>query len=356
MTDSRPGARRAVTPMLPQAFSDPLIQRLPRRHITLGLGTLLMLPASHAQTPPPAPMRRIGLLEYGSRPSLRDSGRYEALLQGLQAVGLVEGRTLTLEERYADGDAQKLDALAAELVRLNVDVILSSGTPSHQAAQRATRSLPVVVLADADPVANGLAASLAHPGGNLTGMSTSAADLAQKLLELLRQALPRLPRVAVLTNPGNSSHPPMVQGIQAAAARGGPQVLALPARTAEDIERVLPRMAREGAGAVIVLIDGYFFAQRRQIAELALRHRLPSISSNTGYVAAGGLMSYGADIVDNFRRAGGFVQRILQGARPADMPFEQPTRLALEINRRTGAALGLKLPQALLLRADKVLE
>jgi len=321
--------------------------------VALGASALAVPLGAFGQNANP---RRFGYLDYGSRQSTADAGRFVALAEGMRGLGYVEGKSYVLEERYAEGDVTRLDAHAAELVRLNVEIILSSGTPAHQAAKRATRAIPIVVFADADPVGNGLAASLARPGGNITGMSSSAVDLAQKLFELAIAAVPKLSRVAVLSNPSNSSHPPMLQDIRAAAKKSNRQVLAVNARTAGDIERAFAAMAREKAGAVIILIDGFFFSQRKQIGDLAMRHRLPSIASNAGFAGAGGLISYGADFNDHYRRAAVFVDKILKGAKPADLPFEQPMRFSFEVNRKTASALGIKISQELLLRADKVIE
>ena len=301
-------------------------------------------------------IRRFGYLDFGSRESFLSAGRHAALIQGLRDIGYLEGKAFVLEERFADGHADRVDRLAAELVQLKVDLILSTGTPAHLAAQRATGTLPVVVMADADPVGNGLAASLARPAGNITGMSTSAAEVVQKLVELSITAIAKLSRIAVLTNPGNAAHPTMLSSVQAAAKRLGKAVLPVSARNVEEIERGVASMARDRAEVMIILIDGFFFAQRQMIAELAIRHRLASIYAATGYAGAGGLMNYGSNLTDNFRRAAVFVDKILKGAKPGELPFEQPTRFYLEINRRTASALGVKIPQVLLLRADNVIE
>lgn len=321
--------------------------------VALGASALAAPFGAFAQQ---AKIRRFGFLNFASRQSLLDTGRYGALTQGLRDLGHVEGKTFLLEERHADGNSDRLDRLASELVRLKVDLILSAGTPAHHAAQRATSTIPIVVIADADPVRNGLAASLARPGGNITGMSSGATEVVQKLVELLVTALPKLSRIAVLTNPANASHPPMLLRVQAAAQQTGKQVLSVGVRTAEDIERGFATMARDRADAVIILLDSFLVQQRQQVAELALKHRLPSIYSFPGYAEAGGLMSYGSDITDNYRRAAIFVDKILNGAKPGELPFEQPTRYYFEINRKTANALGVKISPELLLRADKVIE
>jgi putative ABC transport system substrate-binding protein len=321
--------------------------------VSLGASALIAPFGSLAQQ---SNIYRFGYLDFGSRKSFVDAGRHGALIQGLRDLAYVEGKTFVFEERFADGNSDRLDGFAAELVRLKVDLMLSTGTPAHLAAQRATSTIPIVVMADADPVRNGLAASLARPGGNITGMSSGGTEVVQKLFELLTTAVPKISRIAVLNNPANGSHPTMLLRVQDAARQSGRQVLPVAARTAEDIERGFATMARERAGAVIILLDGFYFPQRKQIAELALKHRLPSIYALPGYAEAGGLMSYGSDITDNYRRAALFVDKILKGAKPGELPFEQPTRYYLEINRKTASALGIKLPQELLMRTDKVIE
>jgi putative ABC transport system substrate-binding protein len=321
--------------------------------VALGAGAVLAPCFSFAQ---PAKIRRFGFLGFSSRQTTVDTGRYGALIEGLGKLGYIEGSNFVLEARYADGNAGRLDGLAAELVRLKVDLILSQGTPAHHAAQRATGTIPIIVIAENDPVSSGLAASLARPGGNITGMSSGGTEVVQKLVELLITALPKLSRFAVLTNPDNSSHPTMLLRVQAAAKQKGKQVVSVGARTAEDIERGFSTMARERTDALIILLDGFLVQQRHQIAELALKHRLPSIFPTSGYAEISGLMSYGSDQIDNYRRAGIFVDKILKGAKPGELPFEQPMRYYFEINRKTANALGVKVSPEILLRADKVIE
>jgi putative ABC transport system substrate-binding protein len=299
---------------------------------------------------------RIGYLDLGSRLSTADSGRYAALMQGLREQGYVEDKHFVIEARYADGKVDRLEGLAAELVRQNVDLIVTYGTVASHAAQLATTTIPIVVTVTADPVRDGFAASLARPGGNMTGMTSSIADTVPKLVELLIVAVPKLKRIAVLTNPANSSHRPMLLNVQTIARQAGKQVLPLSVRTPEEIERGFATMARQRIDAVIIFSDAILFQQRAQIAGLALKHRLASIYSNSGYAELGGLMSYGSDTTDNFRRAGIFVDKILKGAKAGDIPFEQPTRYYLAVNRKTANALGVKLTNELLARTDKVIE
>ena len=327
-----------------------------RRKLIVSLGaSVLAAPfASFAQQP--GKVWRIGYLDFGSRQSMVDAGRYAALLEGLRERGLVEGRNFLLEARYADGNADRLNVLAADLVRQKVDLIVSTGTVPSHAAQRATATIPIVVTVATDPVGDGFAASLAQPGGNITGMSSGGEDTIQKLVELLLVADPKLKRIAVITNLANSAHAPQLLQVQTAARKTGKQVLPTGVRTPIEIERGFAAMARERTDAVIILADSFLFSQRTQIAGLALKHRLPSIYPQQQYAEAGGLMTYGTDLTDNFRRVGIFVDKILKGAKPGDIPFEQPTRYYLVINRKTANALGVKLSGELLARADKVIE
>ena len=299
---------------------------------------------------------RIGYLDFGSRQTMVDSGRYAALMDGLREHGYVEGRNFIFESRFAEGNASRLDGLAAELVRGKADLILSTGTPGSHAAHRATSSIPIVVTSTTDPVREGFAASLARPGGNLTGMTTGNEETVQKLVELLAVFVPKLKRIAVLTNPATNSHPPQLLSIRSAARHIGKQVMSVSANTPDQIERSFATMARERAEAVIIVADTFMLQQRAQIAALALKYRLPSAYPRPQYPEAGGLMSYGAEINDNFRRVGIFVDKILRGAKPGDIPFEQPTRYYMVINRKTANALGVKIIGELLVRADRVIE
>jgi putative ABC transport system substrate-binding protein len=299
---------------------------------------------------------RIGYLDHGTRKSMVESGRFSALIDGLGERGYVEGRNFVLEARYGDGNADLMDALAAKLVQQKVDLILSSGSVASHAARRTTATIPIVVTNTGDPVLEGLAVTFARPGRNITGMSTGSEDTTQKLVETLTVAMPKLKRIAVISAPANTQHPRRLLQVQAAAKQAGKQVVPVSARTPEEIERGFATMVRERADALIIFADTFLFQQRTQIATLALKHRLPSIYPQQQYAEAGGLMTYGADLNDNFRRAGIFVDKILKGTKPGDIPFEQPTRYYLVINRKTANALGIKLTGELLTRADKVID
>jgi putative ABC transport system substrate-binding protein len=322
--------------------------------VALGAGALTLRLRALAQTQ--GKVWRVGYLDLGSRQLLVDSGRYAALMEGLGGHGYVEGRNLVIEARFADGNTDRLDGFAAELVRQQVDLILTQGTPASHAAKRATAAIPIVVTQATDPVGEGFAASLARPGANLTGMTSGIDDTAQKLVELLMAAVPTLKRIAVLSNPANVAHRSMLSNLQLAAQQTGKQLLPLSVRTPAEIEPSFATMARERIDGVIILGDTLLFSLRTRISGLALKQRLPSIYTNTGYAEAGGLMNYGADFNDNFRRAGIFVDKILKGTKPGDIPFEQPTRYYLVINGKSAKALGVKLTGELLTRADKVIE
>ena len=321
--------------------------------IALGAGALAAPLRSFAQPR----SRRIGYLDLGSRQSLADTGRYATFLQGMRELGRIKGKDFFFEARFADGSSDRLDGLAADLVRLKVDVIVTFGTPASHAAQRATSTIPIVVVATSDPVLDGLAESLARPGGNITGLSTGATDIVQKHVELLISMAAKLSRVAVLLNPANGAHPPLLLRTQTALQHSGRQVVPISARpTAGDIDGAFAALARAHADALILLPDSSFFQAARQIAGLAVKHRLPSIASNSTYAEAGLLMSYGGDIIENFRRAVIFVDKILKGANPGELPFEQPTRYFLVINGKTAKAIGVTVPPEFLRRADRVIE
>jgi len=322
--------------------------------IALGAGVLAVPRDSLAQQQ--SKLARIGFLYFGSRQSSLDTGRYNAFVQGMRELGYVEGTNVIIEARFADGKNEPLPALAAELVRLKLDVIVATGTPVLRALQHATTTIPVVSTVTTDPVGDGFAASMARPGGNITGLSISAADLGPKLLELLKAAVPKLSRVAVLVQPENTAHPPRLKRIMSAAQKVGIQVVLAEAGTVQEIEREFAMMTKERANAAIILADSFFVQESRPIAAQALKHRLPSISENRIYAEAGGLMSYGPNLVDNFRRAATYVDKILKGAKPGELPFEQPTRYSLVINHKTATALGLTIPQALLRQADELIQ
>jgi putative ABC transport system substrate-binding protein len=305
----------------------------------------------------PGMVRRIGFLAIRSRSTpANPDAYYDAFVQGMRELGYVEGKNLTIEWCFAHGKYERLPGLAADLVRMKVELIVSHGTEGTQAAQRATSTIPIVTAAVGDPVASGFAASLARPAGNVTGLSTIVNDLAQKHVELLKTMMPRLSRVAVLLNSGNANHAANLKSAEAAAQNVGITILPVNARTPEEIERGFAAMRRQGAEAVIVVSDPFFTGQRTHFATLAATNRMPSMFPYREYVEAGGLMSYGPDVADFFRYAANFVDKILKGAKPNDLPFEQPTRYHLVINLKTAKALGLTIPSMLLAQADESIE
>jgi putative tryptophan/tyrosine transport system substrate-binding protein len=284
-----------------------------------------------------------------------NAGRLEAFRQGLRDIGYVEGENIVIEDRYADGKFDRLPALAAELVRLKVDVIITAGPPVTRAVKEATATIPVVMAQDGDPVGNGFVASLARPGGNITGMSQLAPEISGKQLELLNETVPNLARVAVLgtsTRPGNAQ---ALKETELAAGTFGLRLQYLDVRGPKDIETAF-REARKGrAGAVLVLQGPVFTSQRTQVADLAAKTRLPAIYPQTEYTEAGGFMSYGVNTSDLFRRAAYHVDRILKGAKPADLPVEQATKFELMINLKAARQIGLTVPPSVLARADRVI-
>ncbi len=322
--------------------------------VALGAGALVAPFASFAQQQDK--VWRVGILGSRRRPVSSDPDFIGRLTQGMRDLGYVEGKNLTVELRFGDGKYERLLGLAAELVRLNVDAIVTQGTPATSAAQKATTTVPIVHGSISDPVGSGFARSLARPGGNITGLSNLAGDFGPKHFEMLRAMVPRLSRVAVLMNPANPGHAMILKTVQAAAQKSGIKIMPVRVRAAQDIENAFSTMARENVKAVIVARDAIVSQQLRQIAELSAKNHLASIGANREYPAAGGLMSYGANDLDQWRRAATYVDKIFKGAKPGDLPVEQPTIFELVINGKTAKALGLKIPQSLLISADKVIE
>jgi len=322
--------------------------------IALLLGGLFSPVAAEAQQA--AKVARIGYLagSLAGAPHAR-----EAFRQGLRDLGYVEGGNVVIEYRSAEGKPERLPALAAELVALKVDVIVVSGTPQALAARQATRTLPIVFAAVADPVGGGLVTSLARPGGNVTGLPLLAPELVGKCLELLKQAVPGVTRVAVLWQPGGSgerTEKDMLKGAEAAGRALGVRLQFVEARGPADFDRAFSDMTRARADALTVLPSNMFFFERRRLGALAAKNRLSAVYPLREFVDVGGLMSYGAEVADNFRRAAGYVDKILKGAKPGDLPVEQPTKFELAINLQTAKALGLTIQQSVLARADHVIE
>ena len=297
---------------------------------------------------------RVGFLTL--RPASENSQYTDAFLKGMRELGYVEGKNLVVEWRFGDGKFERLPGLAAELVQLKVDVIVAVASPAIGAAQKATTTIPIVMATTGDPVGSGFVKSLARPGGNITGLSNMGGDIGPKLFDLLHSVVPKLSRVAVLVTPTSTTYCAILESIQAAAQKAGVKTLVAEASSPQDIENAFSMMVREKADAVIVGASTFFSQQRRQIGELATKYRIPSMFGNRVNVEAGGLMSYGQKIADNYVRAATYVDKILKGAKPGDLPVEQPVTLELVVNLKTGKALGLTIPQSILLRADEVIQ
>jgi len=327
-----------------------------RRRLLIAIGASALAAPFGAFAQQQGKVWRVGFLSQ-RRVEISDSDYYYGpFRQGMRELGYVEGKNLLIEWRSAEGKSERLPGLATELVNLKVDVIVTAATPATSAAQKATTMIPIVMANTADPVGSGFVKSLAHPGGNITGLSNLVGDVIPKHLEMLLSMVPKLSRVVVLVSPDNSAHATMLKNVQSAAQRTSVKILPMEARTAPEIEKAFSAMAREKAGAVILARDPFFNQQVRQLAELAAKGRLPTISGIREYVEAGGLMSYGPSLADPYRRAATYVDKILKGAKPADIPVEQPTKFEMFINGKTAKALGLKIPQSLLIMADKVIE
>ena len=299
---------------------------------------------------------RIGLLMNLPSTNREATTLWGAFFQGLRELGYVEGRNITIESRVSEGKYERLPGFAAELVRLGVDVIVAPSSEPVFAAKQTTRTIPIVMTSNPDPVGSGLVASLARPGGNVTGLSLFLPEITGKQLELLKEIVAGVARVAVLWNPTNQTHRRMLDVAKIAARSLRVQLQTLEARAPDDFEGAFAAMTRERAGAVVVLRDGMFLLHRKRIADLAAKRRLPTMYGGNDEVDSGGLVAYGPSIRDSFRRAAVYVDKILKGAKPADLPVEQPTMFELVINLKTAKALGLTIPPSLLARADQVIE
>jgi putative tryptophan/tyrosine transport system substrate-binding protein len=322
-----------------------------RRELISLLGGAAAWPIA-AQAQQPSKTYRIGWLQPGPIPDPWVKG----FRQGLQEFNYVEGKNLIIEYRWGDGRFDRLPAMAGELVSLNPDVIISVNTAALLALQKRTTTIPIVMLGTADPVGLGLVRSLARPGANITGMSVMAPELSQKRLELLKEVVPNLDRVTVLSNPGNPAVILALEETQAAAQALGLTLHIVDVHEPSEIDLALSAVAREPAGALVLLIDTMIHSQRVPIVAFAVKHRLPTISPFRDFADVGGLMAYGPQLPDLLRRAVGLIDKILRGERPANLPVQQPTKFELIVNLKTAKALGLELPPALLARADEVIE
>ncbi len=282
-------------------------------------------------------------------------GRPDAFLQGMREFGYVEGKNLAIEFRFGEGKDERLAEMAANLVQQKVDAIVATASPAIRAAQKATRTIPIVMVATADPVGSGFVASLARPGANTTGLSSGGTVISAKHVELLMTAVPRLSSLAVLGNPRSSSLPAILEELRSAAQKLGLRMVRVDMTTPQDIEPAFDVMRRERVEGVIVVHAPLVVANRRQITELAAKHRIPAIYGARDYIEVGGLMSYGTNVIENYRRAATYVDKIFKGAKAGDLPIEQPTKFELVINLKVAKALGLTIPPDLLLRAEQVI-
>jgi putative ABC transport system substrate-binding protein len=316
--------------------------------LALALSILAAPPATAQQT---EKVYRIGMLE--ALPAARNAANLDALRKGLRDLGYVEGRNLVIEYRSADGHAERFPDLASELVRLKVDLIVTRGTPATRAAKDATETIPVVMATMGNP--HLIVASFAHPGGNITGVTTFSTELTGKRIELLKELVPRLSRVALLHNMGNPAAPPEWEETRTAARALGLQAKLLDVRSQDDLGRAFDRAVRPHVDALLIGADGLTQLHQQTIVNLVARNRLPTAYPAREFVEAGGLLAYAVNYPDLYFRLASFVDKIFKGARPADLPVEQPTRFELVINLKTATALGLTIPQSFLVRADEVI-
>ena len=330
--------------------------KLTLAHLTTAMVLLLTLQAGVAVAQPASKVPRIGYISPGSPSNQGRVARLEAFRRGLREQGYVDGQNMAIDARWAQGNYDRYAELSAELVRLKVDVLVTVGATGSQAAKRVTKTIPIVMTVVNDPVGGRLVESLAHPGGNLTGLSMMAPDLVGKQLQVLTEIVPQLSRAAILSNPASPGTAPQLRVAEALAPTLGVRLQVLEARTPQEIDQAFVAMGKERAGALVVLAESMFTNQAKQIADQSVKMRLPTIFGLKEHADAGGLVVYGADPVDMERRAAGFVAKILKGAKPADLPVEQPSKLELIINLKTAKALGLTIPQSVLLRADQVIQ
>ena len=322
-----------------------------RRYFLIASGALLTTPFTVSGQSG----RRVPLLAYvATRPGPMQFD--QAFLRGLREFGYIEGKNIRIEYRWGEGMEGRLPALMTEVIGLNPDLIVTASSQAGPAAKNATASIPIVMAISADAVRDGLVVSLTRPGGNVTGMSIFSPEAIGKRLEFLKEMLPSLARVATIWNSANPSNPALLRDTETAAKALGLALHSVGVREVAELDTAFTSIARERAGALSVISDGFMFTNRKLVTTLAARNRLPAIYPDNVYVEAGGLISYGSSIPAAFYRAAYFVDRILRGARPADLPVEQPTKFELVLNLKSAQALGLKIPQSILLRADRVIE
>ncbi len=325
-----------------------------RKIVNCLLPTVLLLTASLVEAQQPTKVPRIGFLSGGS-PTTTSPARYEAFRQRLRELGYVEGKNIVIEHLWAEGKLDRFPALAAELVRLKVDVIVTWGSTATRAAKEATNTIPIVMANDADPVASGVVASLARPGGNITGFSTLSPELSGKRLELLKEIVPKLSRVAVLGASTSTSSALALKETELAAGALKLKLQYLDVLDPKDIETAFRAAGKARADAVLTLPTTVLYSQRKQIVDLAVKSRLPAIYPQTEYTEVGGLVSYEPNLADMWRRAATYVDKILKGTKPADLPVEQPMKFEFVINLKAAKAIGLTIPPNVVVRADKVI-
>jgi putative ABC transport system substrate-binding protein len=319
--------------------------------LLIGLALASVHPAEAQQ---PAKVPRIGVISQGSLSST--ARNIKAFREGLRDLGYVEGQNITIEYRYAEGVDERFPNLADELVQLKINVIVANSTPATQAAKNATRTIPIVMINVSDPVGTGLVASLAHPGGNVTGLSNLNSDLGGKQLELLKEAFPKVSRVAILWDPGNAGNATWLEDMKVTAGPLRITLQPLEVHGPDDLERALLAIKKEHADALSVLANAVTNTNRARIADFAAKSRLPAMYPNNLSVETGGLMSYGPNPADLYRRAATYVDKILKGAKPADLPVEQPTKFELIINLKAAKQIDLTIPPNVLVRADRVIK
>jgi putative ABC transport system substrate-binding protein len=334
------------------ARADEVVQQMDRRAFVAGSLGLLTVPLA-AEAQQATKVARIGYfaVDPTAGPHLR-----AAFFEGLRDIGYVEGRNLVVESRYTGGTLERVPALAAELAALALDVIVATTTANALAAKNATRSIPIVFTSASDPVASGLVIGLARPGGNVTGLSFVSAELVGKHLEMVKQTLPLVSQVAVLWQPGERPDKDMLRGADVAARSLGLRLHFVEVPRPDDFDRAFSEVTRAHAGALVLVTSAMFFVERRRLVGLAAKHRLPTVWPFREAVEAGGLISYAPHLPDLYRRSATYVDKILKGAKPGDLPVEQPTKFELVINRKTTKALGLAIPPAVLARADDVIQ
>jgi putative ABC transport system substrate-binding protein len=329
-----------------------------RREMIIALGACALTTPLASLAQLQAKIWRVGYLTSRSRQSELEFVTYQRLLPSMRDLGYVEGKNLIIESRFADGKAERLPALAVELVGLPVDVIVANGTPATRAAQQATKTIPIVMIGAGDPIGSGFIATLARPGGNITGLTNMSVELGAKRLELLVGTVPKITRIAVLLNSSNPTRGPNFEAVQNAGRKLRVPVVPLEVGTLEDIELAFSTMMKQRGIALVLQSDQLFSQHRSQIVALAAKAKIPAIYGTVDLVEAGGLMSYGmrSDNSDNSHRVATYVDKILKGAKPADIPVEQPTRFELAINMKTAKALGIKIPNSILVRAETVIK